>query len=118
MLLGIKIWLVILIVSALGAIVTLAYYYLGKEGVEAVFSRFPQIDTDRWSRVQHLYEKHGSGLLFLSFIPMIGVLLSTAAGAFGISLWAYLFWVWIGRVVRNWVLVQIFDQALAVLVGR
>lgn len=118
MLLDIKMWLVILIVSALGAIVTLAYYYLGKEGAEAVFSRFPQIDTERWSRVQHLYEKHGSGLLFLTFIPMAGVLLSTAAGAFGVSLWVYLFWVWIGRVARNWVLVQIFDQALAVLVGR
>lgn len=111
LLLSVKTWLLVVGVSALGTVASLAYYYLGKQGAEAVFDRFPQIDRENWRRVHRWYQARGSGLLFLSAIPMVGVLLTTAAGAVGIEVVTYLIWVLLGRLARNWVALLFFDQA-------
>ena len=116
--LDIKIWLVILAISVLGTVTTLVYYYLGKQGAKAVQERVPQITEERWERAQHLYQEYGSKLLFLSGLPVAGVLLQSAAGALGVGLAVYVVWVLIGRLVRNWVLFLLFDQALGLFVGR
>lgn len=117
-LLDIKIWLVVLAISALGTAATLTYYYLGKQGVKAVLERIPQITEERWGRAEHLYERHGSKLLFLSTVPVVGALLESAAGALGVGLTVYLVWVLVGRLVRNWILLLLFDQALGIFVGH
>ena len=117
-LLDIKVWLVVLAISALGTVATLAYYYLGKQGVRAVLERAPQITEERWDRAEHLYEKHGSKLLFLSALPVVGAVLESAAGALGVGLAVYVVWVLVGRLVRNWMLLLLFDQALGLFVGR
>ena len=116
--LDIKIWLVVLAVSALGTVATLTYYYLGRQGAEAVKARLPQITEERWDRVEHLYEQHGSKLLFLSALPVLGVLLQSAAGVAGMGLTVYIAWVLIGRLVRNSVLVLLFEQTLGLFLGR
>jgi membrane protein YqaA with SNARE-associated domain len=117
-LLDIKAWLVVLIASALGTGAALAYYYLGKEGVHAVMERLPQITEDRWDRATHLYHEVGSRLLILSSVPVIGALLQTAAGAMGVGLTAYVVWVLLSRVLRNWILLLLFDQTLQLFAGR
>jgi membrane protein YqaA with SNARE-associated domain len=117
LLLDLKLWLLVLLVSAVGTVTALAYYYLGREGTEAVFSHFPSLEQERWERVQARYKKHGSGLLFFSFIPVLGMLLETAAGAVGIGLSVYVSWVLLGRVLRNWLLVLVADQTLRIFLG-
>ena len=96
----------------------LAYYYLGKRGARAVQERVPQITEERWDRAEHLYREYGSKLLFLSALPVVGVILQSAAGALGVGLSVYVAWVLIGRLARNWVLFLLFDQALGLFVGR
>ncbi len=118
LLLNVRIWLLVLVASALGTTATLAYYYLGKRGGEAVLERFPQIGRDRWDRAQELYQDHGSGLLFFSLVPWVGILLTSAAGAFGIALTTYFFWVLLGRLARNWMILLLFDQTLGLLLGK
>ncbi len=100
-------WLVVVLVSLLGTVGNLALYNIGKQGVEAVVSRFPQIDPERWKRVERLYEEHGSLVLLLSGVPVLGSLITTAAGAFGVELPAFLFLVIIAKMIRNWLLVVI-----------
>lgn len=117
-LLNINVWLVVLIVSGLGTAATLVYYYLGREGVHAVMERPPQITEERWDRATRLCQKVGSAHLFLSGVPLVGALLQTAAGALGVGLTAYVVWVLLGRVVRNWILLLLFDQTLQMLTGR
>jgi membrane protein DedA with SNARE-associated domain len=117
-LLDIKIWLIVLAISAMGTAATSTYYYLGKRGARAVLERVPQITEDRWKRAEQLYEEHGSKLLFLSAVPIVGVVLQSAAGALGMGLLVYLIWVLAGRLVRNWVIVLLFDQTLRLFVGR
>lgn len=115
--LDIRVWAVVLAVSVLGTVTTLVYYYLGRQGVGTVRKRVPQITEERWDRAEHLYEEHGSKLLFLSALPGIGILLQSAAGALGIGLLIYLVWVLIGRLVRNLALLLLFDRALGLFVG-
>jgi hypothetical protein len=49
---------------------------------------------------------------------VVGVLLQSAAGALGVGLAVYLVWVLMGRLVRNWLLFLLFEQALGLFVGR
>jgi membrane protein YqaA with SNARE-associated domain len=112
-----SIWLLVLIVSALGTCVTLAYYYLGKQGADAVLDRFPKLKQEQWDRVQRLYEEHGSGLLFLVSLPWIGILFAAVAGAVGIRLVTYCIWVLLGRIVRNWIIVLVATGTLSFLIG-
>lgn len=116
--LDVKIWLLVLVISTLGTVAALSFYYLGKRGTEAVLERFPQLKEERWEEVQDLYQEHGAGLLLLSSIPMVGGLLIAAAGAFGIGVSSFLLWVLASRVVRNWLVLLLFDQTLGFLLGR
>jgi membrane protein YqaA with SNARE-associated domain len=118
LLLDVKIWLLILLLSILGTCAALSFYYLGKRGTQAVLARFPQVKEERWEEIQALYRDHGTGLLLLSSIPMIGGLLIAAAGAFGIRVFAFSVWVLVSRVARNWLVVLLFDQTLGFLSGR
>ena len=118
LLLDVKIWLLVLLLSTLGTVAALSFYYLGKRGTEAVLERFPQLKEERWEGVQDLYREHGSGLLFLSSIPMIGGLLIAAAGAFGVGVSTFFLWVLMSRLVRNWLVLLLFDQTLGFLLGR
>jgi len=115
LLLDLNTWLLVILASIVGSVLTLTYYYLGQQGIEAVLARFPQIEEERWERVQQSYRQHGVGLLFFSFIPMLGLLLETAAGAAGIGVFPFLVWVLLGRLVRNWSVLLLLDQTLWVL---
>ena len=79
-------WLLVILLSLLGVVGNLTLYKLGKEGLEAVVSRFPRINPARWQRAGELFETRGSWILLLSCLPGLGLLLSTAAGAFDVKL--------------------------------
>ena len=100
-------WLLVILVSLLGAVGNLTLYKLGKEGQEAVASRFPRIDLARFRRAGELFQKRGSWILLLSSVPGLGLLLSTAAGAFGVETHEFLLWVMVAKMVRNWLLLII-----------
>ncbi|HSR29099.1 MAG TPA: VTT domain-containing protein [Anaerolineae bacterium] len=109
-------WLLVILLSALGVIGNLTLFELGKQGLEAVVSRFPRIEPARWKRAGELFETRGSWILLLSFLPGLGLLLSTAAGAFGVRLYQFLLWVMVAKMVRNWLLliiaVNVYDLVL------
>lgn len=100
-------WLLVILVSLLGVIGNLTLYKLGKEGHEAVASRFPRIAPARFRRAGELFETRGSWILLLSSVPGLGLLLSTAAGAFGVETHEFLLWVMVSKIVRNWLLLII-----------
>ena len=100
-------WLLVILLSLLGVVGNLTLYKLGKEGQEAVASRFPRIDPGRWKRAGELFETRGSWILLLSSVPGLGLLLSTAAGAFGVETHEFLLWIMVSKIVRNWLLLII-----------
>ena len=105
MLLDPALWLVVGVLSVLGALGNLALYYLGQRGTEAVFERFPGLEGERWERIGAYYQRYGPKLLILSAVPGLGTVLTTGAGAFEINRYAFLFWVVVGKGLRNWLIV-------------
>jgi membrane protein YqaA with SNARE-associated domain len=98
-------WLLVVVVSVLGALGNLVLYYLGQRGSEAVFERFPGLAGERWERIGAYYQRFGPKLLVLSGLPGLGTVLTTGAGAFNVERYAFLFWVIVGKALRNWVIV-------------
>ena len=88
----------------MGSIGNLALYQVGKQGVDAIRKRFPRIKPEQWQRVKRLYDNYGGWVLLLSGIPVLGSLLTTAAGAFGVPRPAFFLLVMIGKMLRNWLL--------------
>ena len=113
-----RIWGVVLAISVLGMGAALVPYYLGRRGIAAVMARFPHLKEEQLKRVEVLYAKHGSALLFFSFLPMLGVLLAAGAGIVGIQRSSFAIWVLIGRIVRNAILLVLLDQGLRILLAR
>jgi membrane protein YqaA with SNARE-associated domain len=102
-------WLVVAIASTLGVLGNLALYQLGQSGTQAVFERFPGLDGERWERIGAYYHRYGAKILILSAIPGLGTLLTTGAGAFDIQRRAFMLWVFLGKLLRNWVLLLLFS---------
>ncbi len=100
-------WLIVLLLSILGVVGNLALYHIGKGGVDAIRERFPQVKPEQWQRVKRLYDEHGSLALLLSGLPVLGSLLTTAAGAFDVGLFSFVLFVFIAKLVRNWLIVVI-----------
>jgi membrane protein YqaA with SNARE-associated domain len=98
-------WLLIVAFSVLGSVGNLALYQVGKQGIDAIRQRFPRIKDEQWLRVKGLYDKYGAWILLLSGIPVLGSMLTTAAGAFDVPRPMFLLLVTIGKILRNWLLV-------------
>ena len=110
-----RMWGIVLLLSVVDTAAALFPYYAGKRGTEIVLARFPQVKEERLDRIQRLYQEHGSGLLFFSFLPMLGVLLPAGAGVAGTRLVVVIPWVLAGKVARWSTILVLADLALRVL---
>lgn len=110
-------WLLVILLSALGVAGNLTLYKLGQKGQEAVASRFPHIDPARWKRAGELFETRGSWILLSTCLPGLGMVLSTAAGAYGVRTHAFVLWVMIAKMARNWLLLIIVANLYHLVVG-
>ena len=101
--LDLQVWLIMIILSLIGLPVALAKYYAGAKGLPSVQKHFPQVTDERWDIVQGWYHRHGSPLLLGSGIPVLGILIATGAGAFGVPRKKFLVWSFFAKMLRNWV---------------
>ena len=110
-----RLWLLVLLVSAWGTAGSLIPYYVGQRGTKVVFDHYPKLEGRPWKRLEALYQKWGALALVLSGIPGLGAALLVAAGAVGIGRRIFLFWVFLGKVLRYWVVVFIVLFSLQLL---
>ena len=106
-LLNYRLWTLVLLVSGWGTAGSLIPYYVGQRGTRAVFDRYPKLEGRPWERLEVVFQRWGALALILSGIPVVGAALLVAAGAFGIERRIFLFCVFLGKVVRYWVVVFI-----------
>jgi membrane protein YqaA with SNARE-associated domain len=99
----IQTWAIMIILSLIGLPVALGKYYVGAKGLPSVQKHFSQVTDERWDSFQDLYRRHGSPLLLGNGIPVVGILISTGAGAFGVPRKNFLIWSFMGKMLRNWV---------------
>jgi membrane protein YqaA with SNARE-associated domain len=110
-------WLIVLLLSILGVVGNLALYRIGKGGEEVIRERFPQIKPEQWQRVKRLFDEHGTLALLLSGVPVLGSLLTTAAGAFEVRPFTFVVFVLIAKLVRNWLIVVVPLEIYRLIVG-
>jgi membrane protein YqaA with SNARE-associated domain len=101
------VWLIVIVLSVLGVFGNLALYGVGRRGYDAVRERFPRVKPERWEQVAKLFEEHGSLALLLSGVPILGSLLTTAAGAYRVRVPVFVLLVFVAKFVRNWLIVVI-----------
>lgn len=102
-----QLWLLILVLSVVGSFARLPNYYGGLRGKEMIETLYPRIRPETWERVLDWYRRLGPVPLLIASIPFIGSLLTVAAGMAGIGRIYFLIFVFISKVVRNWLLLLI-----------
>jgi membrane protein YqaA with SNARE-associated domain len=110
-----RLWALVLFVSALGTSGSLIPYYMGQRGTKAVFENYPKLEGQPWQRLEAAFQKWGAFTLILSGIPGVGAALLVAAGACGIERRIFLSCVFLGKVLRYWVVVFVVLFGLQVL---
>ena len=110
-----RLWILVFLVSVWGTAGGLIPYYVGQRGTKAVFEHYPRLQGRPWERLEAVFQRWGAFSLILSAIPAVGTALLVAAGAFGIGRRVFLVWVFLGKVLRYWVVVFVVLFSLQLL---
>jgi membrane protein YqaA with SNARE-associated domain len=97
-------WLIIILLALVTQIMSLAKYRLGQAGLDVVIERYPQIPGERWNKLGEYFQRYGSPIVFLSFLPVLALIIPPAAGAYGVKLAPFLIFSFLGKMVRYWIL--------------
>ena len=102
-----RIWAVVILLTALTVITSVAKYRYGRTGLEALKERYPQVSDERWERVDNYFQRWGAVVVLFSFLPLLAWIIPPAAGAYGIRFGPFLVWAFIAKMVRYWILILI-----------
>jgi membrane protein YqaA with SNARE-associated domain len=107
-----QLWLLIVVLSLVGSFARLPNYYGGLRGKEAIETFYPRIKPETWERVLDWYRRLGPLPLLIASIPFIGTVLTIGAGMASIRRIYFLIFVFLSKVVRNWLLVLIIARVI------
>ena len=105
-----RLWFFVIIVSAIGLAEKLAIYRAGQSTAKADLSRLPGITEERQARLETMFSVRGSYILLVASVPGIGAAMAAVAGHIGIATAAFVLWVLISILVRNWLIVILSGQ--------
>lgn len=100
-------WALVLLLTILTLVSSVAKYRLGQGGLETLKEHFPQVSDERWERLGNYFHRWGSPIVFFSFLPLLAWIIPPAAGAYGISFRPFLVWAFLAKMVRYWILALI-----------
>ena len=107
----VRLWLIVLIVSAVGLAEKLAIYRAGQRSAEAgLATSMPGIDGERRAKLETMFETRGTYILLLASIPGIGAAMAAVAGNVGVATATFVLWVAISILIRNWLIVILSGQ--------
>jgi membrane protein YqaA with SNARE-associated domain len=102
-----RIWTIVILLTVLTLIISVAKYRLGQAGIDDLKEHFPQVSDERWQRVNSYFDRWGAPVVFFSFVPLLAWIIPPAAGAYGIKFRAFLIWAFLAKMVRYWLLILI-----------
>lgn len=105
-----RLWLLVLLVTAVGLAEKLAIYRAGQGTAEADLSSIPGVNQDRRDKFEEMFRTKGSYILLLASIPGIGAAMAAVAGYVGVTTPTFVLWVTISTLTRNWLLVILSGQ--------
>ena len=102
-----QVWAVVIFLALFTLVFAAGKYRLGRDGYQALKEHYPQVSEERWERVNGYFERYGAPVVFFSFVPVMAWIIPPAAGAYGIRLRPFLFWAFLAKMVRYWLLIII-----------
>ncbi|MEW5733282.1 MAG: YqaA family protein [Thermodesulfobacteriota bacterium] len=97
--------LVLVVATAGNSLGALANYYVGKWGGRFLLSRYIKADPKVLAKAERICGRLGGPVLFFAWLPVVGDPLTLAAGVLKMNLWAFLFWVVLGKAFRYWAII-------------
>ena len=110
-----RFWSLIIAFSALSLIGSATKYKLGRKGIPVVQEKFPQVGEDQWDKAGTYIDRWGAPALLMVGIPGLGLVLTTMAGAYGVNFNLFLIWTFLGKFLRNALLVLPIVLGLEIL---
>jgi len=105
-----RLWLIVLVWTAVGVAEKLAFYRVGQSSANADLSNVPGINQERRARLETYFHERGSYILLLASIPGIGAATSAVAGNVGVGMLTFVIWVTISNLIRNWLIIFLTGQ--------
>lgn len=100
-------WLIVVTLTLLTLISSVAKYRIGRRGLPIVKKHFPQVSEERWDRLGNGFQRWGATVVFFSFMPVLGWVIPPAAGAFGVRFGPFLVFAFLAKLFRYWLLLII-----------
>jgi membrane protein YqaA with SNARE-associated domain len=113
--LGFNVWLIILFSTCGSVLGSVTNYYVGKKGTDFVLARYFKVEPESLVRAERFFERWGSITLFFSWVPFIGDPLTLVAGVAHVDFRVFIFWVTIGKLLRQFVILGLASQLLPLL---
>jgi membrane protein DedA with SNARE-associated domain len=110
-----RLWLIVLAVSAFGVADKLVFYYAGQRHGKAALNDIHGFTPERAEKFHQLYARWGSLLLLLASVPVIGSAITVLGGVGGVSRTLFIVLVSISNLVRNWLIVILSGGIVALL---
>lgn len=110
--LGYNTVLIVVIASVGSFLGALTNYFVGEKGSDFIFSRYYKIDEASLSRAEKQFNRYGGIALFFSWLPFVGDLLTVVAGVLHTDMRTFVFWVLLGRIVREIVAVSLATHVI------
>ena len=102
-----RLWSVVIFLTAITLITSVAKYRYGRTGLEALKERYPQVSDERWERVDNYFQRWGAPVVLFSFLPILAWIIPPAAGAYGIRFRTFVVWAFFAKMLRYWMLIAI-----------
>ncbi len=103
---------IVLVATAGSTVGALINYTIGLKGGGFILSRYQKVDQAKLNRAEHFFERWGAFTLSFAWLPLIGDALTVVAGAVHTNLRIFIFWVLLGRLIRETVLVALAVQLI------
>jgi membrane protein DedA with SNARE-associated domain len=100
-----RLWFIVLAVSAFGVADKLVYYYAGKRHGKDALNEIHGFTPERVEKLHRLYARWGKSLLLLASVPVIGSAMTVLGGVGGVARNTFIVLVSISNLVRNWLIV-------------
>jgi membrane protein YqaA with SNARE-associated domain len=102
-----RLWSLVIFLTAITVVTSVAKYRLGRNGLETLKEHYPQVSDERWRTIDNYFQRWGAPVVLFSFLPLLAWIIPPAAGAYGIRFRTFLVWAFMAKMVRYWILILI-----------
>jgi membrane protein DedA with SNARE-associated domain len=111
---SLRLWIIVLILSAIGIIEKTVIFYAGERKGDAVLDDLPGLTPGRKEQMKKLSERWGSIIMILASIPLVGSAVTAVSGIGHARRATFFLLVVISYLIRNWLIIILSGQVLSI----